>query len=131
MRCHVDQKPAHSVEKRRELTGFHFSFEFLVSNDSIVLKLLVVDLRIFLLQNVLLVDSIVPAFGVLVLDGSDTLRFFSMIKEHFILPLPGLINNQRLHGCSIDQSFRSLALVTLAAHIVIIALVAPIILTFV
>lgn len=113
------------------MTGFHFSFEFFVPDEPIVLKLLVVDLRVFLLQNVLLIDSIVSAFGVLVLNRPDTLRFFSMIKENFILPLPGLINNQRLHGCSIDQSFRSLALVTLAAHIVIIALVAPIILTFV
>lgn len=54
-----------------------------------------------------------------------------MVEEDLVLPLPGLIDDQRLHGGCIDQSFRPLALVTLAAHVVVIALVAPIVLAFV
>lgn len=68
VRRNVDQKSAHAVEERCELTGLHFSFEFFVSDDSVVLKLLVVDLRVFFLQNVLLINGIVSALGVLVFD---------------------------------------------------------------
>lgn len=50
------------------MAGLHFALEFFVPDESVVLKLLIIDLRVLLLEDVLLVDGVVSALGVLVLD---------------------------------------------------------------
>ena len=128
---HVDEQPAHAIQQRRELAGLHLALEFLVPDESVVLELLVVDLRVLLLENVLLVDGVVPALGVLVLDGPHALSFLGVVEEDLVLPLPGLIDDQGLHRGSVNQPLGALALVALAAHVVVVALVAPVVLALV
>ena len=54
-----------------------------------------------------------------------------MVEEDLVLPLPGLIDDKGLHGGSVDQPLGALALVALAAHVVVVALVAPVVLALV
>lgn len=54
-----------------------------------------------------------------------------MIKEHLVLSFSWLIYYQRFHRCGVNKPFRTFAFIALAAHIIVVALVASIILAFV
>lgn len=93
MWSNIYEKATHSIEKWCQLTSFHLSLKLFVSNYTVFFELLVIYLRIFFLQDVLLIYCVVSSLRALVFDRTDTLRFFCMVKKHLILPFSWLIND--------------------------------------
>lgn len=71
------------------------------------------------------------AVGILVFSGAHTLGFFSMVVENLIGTFAGLINDEGFHGGSVDKTFRTFALVTLVADVIVVTVVAAVVLALV